>query len=155
MIQQIKPFSFSSCEKEAAPGLCPRLLLPGRVSGLERAAGMHLGPGQQPSCPSKPSAPQALFPPVPCWGTNTANECYRDIKRTGSLGAGVITPHGCWWCWRARFDDPGPLLFSYKRGMAFRYGKGSRAKPSPPWMLNAVTDWEAHLAWLNPWFQNT
>lgn len=98
-----------------APGLCPRLLH--YLAGLEGLSGMHLGPSEQPPCPSKPSAHWVLSSPVPCWRTNTTNECYRVVKRTGSIGASVITLYSCLRNWMAGFDDPGPLLPSYKSWM--------------------------------------
>lgn len=81
------------------------------------------------------------------WGTSPAKEYWRDGKRTGSTGATAITLYSCLWCHRAVFGDPGVPCPSYKRLMVFRYARYSRTKPSSPWILNAVTDWEANLTW--------
>lgn len=97
--------------------------------------------------PQKALCMLGAFPSCAIWGTNAAQELWRNGKRTGSTSASAITPYGCLWNWRAGFGDPGPPCPSYKRGMVFRYGRCSRAKLSSSWMLNAVTAWEAHLTW--------
>lgn len=66
--------------------------LAGRVSGLERAAGMDLGPSELLSLFRKPSACWVLSPPLPCWRKSAAKERWREGKRTGSTGASAIIP---------------------------------------------------------------